>query len=1318
MNRHLKVSLALATLSLATVTLLTGCGTDDLAAKVDDNQAKAEASLQDAIKKAETELAAAQAELQELVATGDNANAQELTDKIAELTAAIEAAKKAASDADTASKTELLAEIEAAKTFAIEAATKSMTAAKTELEEAIAAGDLSSKDALVKEVSILNETIETVKKLASDSDAAMKAELTAAIEAAKKDASDAVAKAIAEHTAEMTTMIENGDKASDAKLQEQVAAINNAIEAAKTLSANATNAVRDELTAAIASAKKETSDAIAKSVDAMSKELTAKIDAGDLKSDADIKAAVAELTAAIDIAKTVASDADAKVKAELEAKMNKAVEDTSTALMAKYDELSETLNKKIADASAASAEDLSTTVAVLASLIEAAETTAAEATSTLRADMDEAFVEAKADLEAARKDVLEVVESKVAELKAEIEGAMASDKASAAEAAAKLEAMIADTKAALAKGDADLASAFNKLVDDTKNDILAEMTAKLSALKAELLAEVQTGNAADASSITAVKAALESQIAEVSSTLATLETKNNTLADSVDSLRTEIKESIQAVSEAGMLLADWTDATDSLVGKDGGMAQLKAVYDSYASKKNTYVAGDFDKVEDLYTEYWVRMIRIANADEIAELVSAFDSLASEVRTIPDAIYDAIMEVGSSVDEVEYDGDKEGLDMVGYLIDEAVALNNPDVMAHIAAYGEDAIDLVALYESYVDQYNALLRKSNGQAIKDRMDAFVANRLVWSDDTGVTSTAFVIQSIRADFDMWIGDENNALENVDGFADTYAEFVKAEARWAALAQAKADADSINQAIEEFTGDVSELGATVDNFMNVESVKSRYQNWLTTYFSGDYADEFGGEDNYTMVDHEAYDALVALFNEKVAAFTASANKFASAVDAIGDVNLMSWDEIDVALRAYGELVLSRDLADFNYLFNETNTPGIYYEKLVTMYAEYRTLKTEAHDAYVSAFAPVDGLVVSIYDGAKVDAILNWYATYGVAVDGGYTFDNGEAGTGYVLSDTLTVDAADYAAIVELKTDYDTLVANKLAEIADVESKIDAIGTVTVARGEYVASVVTAYEAFLAGTNVADGYTAEQFKVVEGDTYVVSNLDVLTAAVQKVADLNAELNAVKDYIAALDAKTTFTDFVGVEDRDTYVDMLATARTMIAEFVANNNGSDEGYITEAEYAKLDAGEFAVVKYDNASDINAMADALNGVVNETDITAEDKAYVMTAVDTVRLEALAAIDAATSEDAVDAAVELGSVKFANIEFCVDTYELHVLALGWDDSMDEAAKAEIALKMTLSFETTLNRVVESGNVEEVELNAKFVEEELDSLYSVEFQ
>ena len=1316
MNRHLKVSLALATLSLATVTLLTGCGTDDLAAKVDDNQAKAEASLQDAIKKAETELAAAKAELQELVATGDDANAQELTDKISELTAAIEAAKKAASDADTASKTELLAEIEAAKTFAIEAATKSMTAAKTELEEAIAAGDLSSKDALTKEVATLNETIETVKKLASDADAALKAELTAAIDAAKKDASDAVTKAIEEHTAEMKTMIENGDKATDDKLQAQVTALNNAIEAAKTLSTDATNAVRDELTAAIAASKKETSDAIAKSVDALSKELTAKIEAGDLKSDADIKAAVADMTAAVELAKTVASDADAALKAELEAKMNKAVEDMSTAFMAKYDELSATLNKKIDDASATSAEELSTSVAVLASLIEAAETTAAEATSTLRADMDKAFADAKAELEAAREAVLEVVETKVAELKAEIEGAMASDKASAAEATAKLETMIAETKEAFAKGDADLADAFDKLVDDTKNEILADMADKLAALKAELVTEVQTGDAANASALNAAKTALESQIAEVSGALATLETDHDTLSEAVDALRAEIRESISAVGEAGMLLSDWAEATDSLVGNDGGMAQLKEVYESYESKKNTYVAGDFEKVEDLYTEYWVRMIRIANTDEIADLVAEFDALASEVRTIPDAIYDAIMDVAPSVEEVEYDGDKEGLDMVGYLIDEAIALNNADVMAHIAAYGDEAIDLVALYESYVDQYNALLRKSNGQAIKDRMDAFVANRLVWSDDTGVTSTAFAIQSIRADFDMWISDDKNALENVEGFADTYAQFVEAEARWAALANAKADADSINQAIEEFTGDVSELGATVDNFMNVESVKSRYQNWLTTYFSGDYANEIGGEDNYAMVDHDAYNTLVDLFDQKVSAFTASANKFAAAVDAIGDVNLMSWDEIDVALRAYGELVLSRDLADFNYLFNETNTPGTYYDKLVTMYAEYRTLKTEAYDAYVSAFAPVDGLVVSIYDGAKVDAILNWYATYGVVVDGGYTFDNGEAGTGYILSDTLTVDAADYAAIVELKNDYDALVADKLAEIADVESKIDAIGTVTVARGEYVTSVWTAYEAFLAGTKVADGYTVDQFKIVDGDdTYAIANLDVLADAVQKVDDLNAELEAVHAYIDALDGKTTFTDFADDSDRDTYVEMLATARDMIAEFVANNNGSDEGYITAAEYAKLDAGEFAVVKYDNASAINAMANALNTTVNNTEITTEDKTYVMNAVDTVRLEALDAIDAAADENAVDAAVELGSVKFDNINDGVATYAMYVGALNADDSLDADTKAELALKMTLSFEVTLNRVVESDNVEDVELNAKFVQSELESLYSI---
>lgn len=1513
MNRHLKVSLTLATLSLTTVGLLTGCNsTTDLETKVDNNQAEIQGSLRDSIKKAETELATAKTELQTLVQSGDDVNAQELTKKISELTAAIEAAKKVASDADAASKAELLAAIETAKAEAESAALKSLQAAQTELEEAIVTGDLATAESISKELDVLEQAIENAKKLASDNNAALKEELLAAVEAVKKDAADAVADTIDQKTAELEQMVNAGDTAVEEKLQAQIIALNNAIEIAKLFATDASNAVKDELLDTINASKKEASDAIAKSVDNVNKELTAKIEAGELKSAEDLKAAMAEvdavitatqkltedadallletvndsiaqlrnevsaeikdainvaiaeltvkvesgdeksasdlaiavkdMTDAVEAAKVFASESDATLRSDLEDSFASSLESLSNALMAKYDELVIDFNKKLDEHEIAADEALASEVAALVDLIEAAKVAAeeanaadkaevlgaievakaellasaqtaldeavadlnakiqagdvksaedltaavnainatiesvksmvadgdnalrlefadtltkaikdavdtavaelnakidagqeadskalAEAAATLNAAIEaaktfatEADAESKAELETlvstTRLEVLEVIESKVTNLKSEIEAAMAENKTELTNKLTELENFIVATEAAFADADEALKTELKEFVVNTKSEILDSVAADLAAQKEELLAEIAAGDKANDQKISDVKVALEGKIQDLTDAIALLKQQDLDFHTKFDSLHQDLKAAIQAVDEASMHLANWNGATDSLVGKDGGLAKLKELFRAYEAKKTTYVDGDFVKVEDLYEEYWVRLIRSSDADEVVELLGKFDTLASEIRTIPDTIYDAIMEVGATIDDVEYDADKEGLDKVKFLIDEAVALGNGDVLAHILAYSDDAIDLVALYDSYVDQYNALLRKSNGQAIKDRMDALLSSPIIWSTDVDVTSTSFILQSIRTDVDVWLSDVQNALEHVDGFADTYDAFVEAEARWVALAAAKTEADLINQDIEQFTADVTESGATIHNFIHVEALKSRYQNWMDTYFSAPYDSEIGVTENYAMVDHEAYDALLVLFEQRVDSFKAAASVFANKVDAIGDVNLMSWDEINSALAEYGTLVISRDLNDFNYLFNETDTPASYYDKLVRLYAEYRNLKTEAHDAYVSVFAPVDGIVVSIYDGEKIEALMNWYATYGVKdADGNYTFDNGESGTGYILSDDLTVDTADYEAAVALRDAFETLTNAKAAEIADVEAKIDAIGTVTVARGDYIAEVYADYLALVDGQNAPDGFIAEQYKLVDGyDLYIVSNLDVLDAAREQLADLEAELEDVKRYIEAMDAKTTFTDFADFAEYEAYIVELATARQIIADFVTNNNGSDEGYLV-AEYAKLDAGELAVVKYDQASRINEVADQLIADVNVTDIEDADKTYLMSVIDTVRLETLGSIDGAIDVEGVDAAVELGKTKFDHIVAGVVTYDKYVDALRADYTLDDATKADLAFKMSLSFANTLDRVIESDNIDDVILNAKFVEDELESLYSL---
>ena len=78
-------------------------------------------------------------------------------------------------------------------------------------------------------------------------------------------------------------------------------------------------------------------------------------------------------------------------------------------------------------------------------------------------------------------------------------------------------------------------------------------------------------------------------------------------------------------------------------------------------------------------------------------------------------------------------------------------------------------------------------------------------------------------------------------------------------------------------------------------------------------------------------------------------------------------------------------------------------------------------------------------------------------------------------------------------------------------------------------------------------------------------------------------------------------------------------------------------------------------------------------------------------------------------------LAESKFEKAVVSAGIYEVYYNALIADVDLDADTKADLAFRMSLSFETTLNRVVESDNIDDVELNAKFVESELESLYAL---
>ena len=233
------LSLLFACIMLLSVLAIAGCKSDELQAQIDENATKAETAVTDAAAKAAKDLADAKAELEALIAAGDQADVKALNDAVAKLNTAIEAAKTAATAADDALKTELTAAIAAAKKEATDAAAKALDEAVKKLDAAVALKV--DATAYEKAVADLQTSVANAKTAATEADAKVTEALEAKIAAAQ------------------TAAIEEAKKYVDGKVDE----LKGLQTADKTELAAAIQEVKDAAAAADAAAKKAFEDATA-----------------------------------------------------------------------------------------------------------------------------------------------------------------------------------------------------------------------------------------------------------------------------------------------------------------------------------------------------------------------------------------------------------------------------------------------------------------------------------------------------------------------------------------------------------------------------------------------------------------------------------------------------------------------------------------------------------------------------------------------------------------------------------------------------------------------------------------------------------------------------------------------------------------------------------------------------------------------------------------------------------------------------------------------------------------------------------------------
>ncbi|MBE6668158.1 MAG: hypothetical protein E7607_07620 [Ruminococcaceae bacterium] len=330
------LSLLLVAILVVVAFAFAGCKEiDEINARIDENQVKAQTAADETARKAAADLEDAKAALETLIAEGDKADAAALADAIADFNTAVEAAKTAANGADDALKAELTAAIEAAMKAAKDAndaleakltaeiakVATDLATAKLNLEKLITDGATADAAALKTAVDNLNAAIEAAKTAANGANDALQATLEDLITKTKNE----VAKTASDNlTAAVNTLNEAIAKKVDAttytaKVDELAAAITAAETTAKTYADTKDAALKTELTNAIATAKDEAIKAATKLVDDKAAELTALI---DTKVDATTYTAkvnelAAAITAAENTAKAYADTKDAALKTEL-----------------------------------------------------------------------------------------------------------------------------------------------------------------------------------------------------------------------------------------------------------------------------------------------------------------------------------------------------------------------------------------------------------------------------------------------------------------------------------------------------------------------------------------------------------------------------------------------------------------------------------------------------------------------------------------------------------------------------------------------------------------------------------------------------------------------------------------------------------------------------------------------------------------------------------------------------------------------------------------------------------------------------------------
>lgn len=880
------------------------------------------------------------------------------------------------------------------------------------------------------------------------------------------------------------------------------------------------------------------------------------INSGDSANAGELAQAILDLQDAIDEAKTYGhTDLDQKIEdAEKTAQaatdeLEKRLTGLEQDLTAKY-----TTMKTLHNGSLTSIKELTQAVSTLTSdlkeakkvaedgdkttlqdAIDAADKAATEAINTLKDELTEADGKLREDLDKLQGD-LDVLEgqdldNRATQLKADIEAIQAelpTIKNTADQNKTELQNAIDDLESKLEEASATAAETYIKLADWNANtDVAVEYVIKLE-------------KAYNAVSINLI------EDAKVMDALNTAHIEGY-----VRIVRSLTKE------DAEKALTDATSLFD-------GIQTIVERYKLYESKKELYNEEGRGELKSHYENALEATAGLTQSDKtIDELAEQLDSDLKTVLTIEQikraercqAEMTKLAEALEASGDTAYNkGNKQAYEALMAEIDQWYA----DNAGSQDKIGQETVEaLKARYEAAKKQY-----EDDAQALQDELDAFgTGYTFLYSEEEYDK-----VINLQAKAEAWKAQQETGRgftgeeEDAHGVYAAIGRFeAGAYARAEALKKADDEATTIEGSIRALTDEINAM-STID-----PAYQSRYneivknvETWNTTYFSGIYAGEKGST-NYSLLDHEAYEALVKLYAEKIQEKINKIKDISDMLMAVGtpeDITLYSWDALEAIQVPYATFQkdfegMIDDLSMVEGCPFKTGTELFGYNS--TLMGKYLECAKLAYDAY-SQLTVLTKERVTVYTKTEIDALVAWYRDYLkldiTSPDTEYPTENEKSKT-FWLSDSCTIDETTFNAAREAYQAFQTLTQAKAAKLAELTQSIAKVQNAEKKNTALRADLDAAnrlYNEFISGSYAPEGFEASQITGTDNEL-VEGQKDALNSAEADVKALEDELAQIKDKIDALDLTTE-------TGREAAMDALPGLKKEIDDFVTHNGGED------------------------------------------------------------------------------------------------------------------------------------------------------------------